>query len=63
MLDSVILLHYAASMAQKPTPKPRQVRISVMLTRAQHDRLKELAKLNNRSATKQASTLLAPHLV
>jgi hypothetical protein len=63
MLDSAILLHYAASMAQKPTPKPRQVRISVTLTRAQHDRLKELAKLNNRSATKQASTLLAPHLV
>lgn len=52
-------------MCQKNTPKTRgerPVRISVTLTQTQHAALKQLARLNNRSTTKQASTILCEGL-
>jgi hypothetical protein len=68
MLDSAVLLHYAANMSRHNTPPPSppdpaaKVRISVTLTAQEHAMLKRLAILNKRSTTKQATTLLEEHL-
>ena len=66
MLDSAVLLHYAANMSRHNTPPPpdpaAKVRISVTLTAQEHAVLKRIAILNKRSTTKQATTLLEEHL-
>lgn len=70
MLDSVILLHYAANMPRQTTPPTpplpealtTKVRISVTLTAQEHSVLKRIAVLNKRSTTKQATILLEQHL-
>lgn len=67
MLDSAVLLHYAANMSRHNTPPSppdpaAKVRISVTLTAQEHAVLKRLAVQNKRSTTKQATTLLEEHL-